>query len=65
MRKISISGAQFLRFLAKRGIPASFFAFKTGCHLKQIYALKGQKKVPQKYLELLRRHFNLEPAMAC
>lgn len=64
MRKISISGAQFLRFLAKRGIPASSFAYKTGCQLKQIYALKGQKRVPEMYLELLRRHFNLEPALA-
>lgn len=64
MRKVSITGVQFLRFLAKRGIPASSFAHKTGCQLKQIYALKGMKKVPYRYIEMLRRHFGMEPSFA-
>ena len=54
-----MTGKRFLTFLAHRGIPASCFAQRLGCHLSSIKKLQSCDKVPRHYINMLIREFGV------
>ena len=56
---IDMTGKRFLTFLAHRGIPASCFAQRLGCHLSSIKKLQTCDKVPRHYINMLIREFGV------
>lgn len=54
---VNMTGKRFLTFLAHRGIPASCFAQRLGCHLSSLKKLQSYEKVPRHYINMLIREF--------
>ena len=57
MKGIFMTGKRFLNFITSRGIPASCFAQRLGCHLSSIKKLKSCDNVPRHYINMLIREF--------
>jgi len=56
---VNMTGKRFLTFLAHRGIPASCFAQRLGCHLSSLKKLQSSEKVPRHYINMLIREFGV------
>jgi hypothetical protein len=52
-----MTGKRFLNFLTHRGIPASCFAQRLGCHLSSIKKLQSCDQVPHHYINMLITEF--------
>ena len=58
-KEISMTGKRFLSLLTSKGIPASCFAQRLGCHLSSIKKLQSCEKVPHHYINMLIREFGM------
>jgi hypothetical protein len=59
VKEINMTGKRFLNFLTSKGIPASCFAQRLGCHISSIKKLHSCDEVPSHYINMLIREFGV------